>query len=124
MKKLIILASFVLTTAAGKAQKAEWKEMHAFHAVMSATFHPSEENKLQPLRDSVAVLVDKAKAWKKSEVPQGYNKEAVKPVLDKLLAECKEIKAAVKENKPDSDLKTMIAKAHDTFHEIMEKCRE
>lgn len=119
------MAALIIAGLTVKAQetRANWKEMHDFHAIMSATFHPSEENNLQPLRDSIQPLVAKAKAWKKSAVPEGYNAEVTKPILKRLVSECEAIKAAVKENKSDAELKTMIAKAHDTFHEIMEKCK-
>lgn len=123
MKKLFFASVILLTGIVCHAQKAEWKEMHDFHAIMSATFHPSEENNLQPLRDSAGVLVDKARAWQKSATPQGYDKNVTQPIIKRLVAECEAIKAAVKRNKPDAELKPMIAKAHDTFHEIMEKCR-
>jgi YHS domain-containing protein len=124
MKKLFVLGVFLLSITFIHAQKAEWKEMHDFHGIMSATFHPSEENNLKPLRDSATVLVNKARNWQKSTVPSGYNSAITKPILKRLVAECEAIKAAVLRDKPDTELKTMIAKAHDTFHEIMEKCRE
>jgi len=120
--KTIFAAVFLLFSSAVFAQKAEWKEMHNFHGIMSVTFHPSEENNLQPLRDSVAVLVTKAKAWQSSTVPQGYNAAATAPILKKLVKQCQELQRAVAANKPDEALKKQIAAAHDTFHEIMEKC--
>ena len=125
MKKIWIMAALLIAGLTVKAQdtRPTWKEMHDFHAIMSVTFHPSEENNLQPLRDSIQPLLAKAKAWKKSAVPEGYNGEVTKPILKRLVAECEAIKEAVKNNKSDAELKTMIAKAHDTFHEIMEKCR-
>ena len=123
MKKIFL---FILLSAAVMnlhAQKATWKEMHSFHDVMSAVFHPSEDNNLRPLRDSAALLLTRAKEWKKSEVPQGFNAELTGQVLKQLVADCEAVKKAVEKNKPDAELKPMIAKAHDTFHEIMEKCR-
>lgn len=106
------------------AQKADWKQMHDFHKVMGATFHPAEENNLQPLKDSAAVLLTKAKLWQSSPVPAGYNAAIVQPILKQLVTECEAINKAVKQKKPDAELKNMITKAHDTFHEIMEKCRK
>lgn len=124
MKKIVFLAICFIATTTLYAQKAEWKEMHDFHSVMSVTFHPAEDNNLRPVKDSAAVLLAKATAWKKSAVPAGYNDSATRPILKRLVAECAAIKAAVSLNKPDSDLKVIISKAHDTFHEIMEKCRK
>lgn len=124
MKKIILFVLFAFSIVTLHAQKAEWKEMQDFHGVMSASFHPSEENNLKPLRDSASVLLTKAKIWQKANVPQGYNAHATKDVLKRLVSNCKSIKAAVNKNETDEKLKSMIATAHDTFHEIMEKCKE
>ena len=65
-----------------------------------------------------------AKTWQKSVVPVGFKADVTKPILKRLVKECSEIKKAVENKKPESELKAMITKAHDVFHEIMEKCRE
>jgi hypothetical protein len=124
MKRILLATAILFTTFTGFSQKATWKEMTDFHGVMAKTFHPAEENNLQPVRDSASVLVSRAKSWKSSAVPQGFNGTVTKPILKKLVSQCEAINKAVKKNKPDADLKTMITKAHDIFHEIMEKCRE
>jgi hypothetical protein len=124
MKKITLLAMAFIAIMTASAQKANWKEMHDFHSVMSVTFHPAEDNNLQPTKDSAAILLAKAQTWQQSVVPSGYNATVTKPILKRLVAECAAIDAAVKLKKPDSDLKVMITKAHDTFHEIMEKCRK
>lgn len=124
MKKLFFPIITVLLSVSSFAQKAEWKEMKDFHTIMSSTFHPAEENKLQPLKENASSLTTKAKAWETSAVPAGFNAGVTKPILKKLVKQCKEIEKSVQKNKSDAELKTMITAAHDTFHEIMEKCRE
>ncbi|MBL0269023.1 MAG: hypothetical protein IPP99_10265 [Chitinophagaceae bacterium] len=124
MKKIWIISLLIMAGLSLRAQKATWKEMHDFHDIMGATFHPAEENNLQPLRDSVNILLEKAKAWKNAVVPEGYNGAITQPILQQLVSECKAIKKAVAAKKSDTELKSMITKAHDTFHEIMEKCRK
>lgn len=124
MKKILIIAICMIATVCAYAQNKNWKEMHDFHSVMSVTFHPAEDNNLQPVKDSAAALLIKAKAWQNAKVPAGYNATITKPILKRLVAECAAIETAVKLKKPDSDLKEMITKAHETFHEIMEKCRK
>ncbi|MCX6318004.1 MAG: hypothetical protein NTW29_11980 [Bacteroidetes bacterium] len=124
MKKTILLAACMVAVVFVHAQQKDWKEMHDFHGIMSVTFHPAEENNLQPLKDSANSLLTKAKVWQQSVVPEGYNAAITQPILKRLAAECAAIAAAVKRKKPDSELKAMITKAHDTFHEIMEKCRK
>lgn len=105
-------------------QKAVWMEMHDFHDVMSITFHSAEEGKLAPLREKAGLLVERAEAWKKSAVPEGYNKKQTADTLKRLVKQCKTVHKAVKKGKPEAELTAGITTAHDIFHEIMEKCRE
>ncbi len=121
MKSIFTIICLVVTTSVF-AQKKEWKEMHDFHAVISKTFHPAEENKLQPTRDSAALLLKRAKLWQQSTVPQGYDAALVKPVLERLTVSCRELLLAVKKKETDLQLKQRITGVHDLFHEIMEKC--
>lgn len=120
---MVLFFSFLSLTGYSQ-QQAEWKGMEDFHAVMSTTFHPSEENNLQPLKEKAGDLLSKAKAWQKSVVPLGFNSSLTKPVLKRLVKQCKVIKEAVGKNKTDAELKIMITEAHEIFHEIKEKCQK
>ena len=121
---LLMVFLFLIQQPVYAQQASEWKAMEDFHIVMGATFHPSEENNLGPLKEKAVDLLDKARAWKNAAVPQGYNSYLTKPVLKKLVQECKSIREAVEKNKSDTMLKILITKAHETFHEIKEKCRK
>lgn len=103
-------------------EKSEWKEMKEFHTVMSKTFHASEDNNLQPLKDMADDLAKRALLWKQSTPPADWDAKKVAPVLAKLEEKCQAIAAAVKAKKSDEELKKMITEAHDIFHEIVEKC--
>lgn len=122
--KPIITSLLLLIALSTFAQKTEWKELHSFHAVMSKTFHPAEENNLKPLRDSASLLLERAKIWQQAPIPSGFDAKLTKTSLVKLVADCEAVVKAVKANKSDEELKKLITKTHDTFHEIMEKCRE
>ena len=124
VKFLFMMLALSVTAVPVFSQEAKWTEMENFHAVMSVSFHPAEENNLQPLKGKSADLLSKAKAWQKSAAPVGFNADVTKPILKNLVKQCKLIKAAVNENKTDAELKAMITKAHDIFHEIKEKCRK
>ncbi len=124
MKKVILIAFFLLAASIGYAQKAEWKAMQDFHAVMSPTFHPAEKNNLKPTRANAQKLLFVAQKWQKSTVPPGFNSVLAKPILKKLVKDCSMVAQAVKAKKSDVELKKLITKAHDTFHEFAEKCRE
>ena len=127
MKKLLslllICTAFVVANQA-HAQKAKWQEMEAFHDVMSNTFHPAEEGKLEPIRKRSAEMLEKAIAWKNSAAPEGYDKNAVKETLNKLVKGTKELNKMVKQNASDNELKEELSELHDVFHEIMDKCRK
>lgn len=104
--------------------KANWQQMHDFHDVMSVTFHSAEEKNFAPLKEKSGLLVECAKAWKKSAVPAGYNPDVTGEVLKRLVKQCKQVDKMVKKGKSDAELFAGINAAHDIFHEIMEKCRE
>jgi len=128
MKKiypLLLAVTAVLFVKPVTAQeKARWNEMEAFHEVMSKTFHPAEEGKLEPIRTRSQEMADKAKAWKSSSAPEGYNKKAVKKSLNTLVKGANEINSLVKSKAADDILKKKLSALHDVFHEIMEKCEK
>ena len=125
MKKVLFLLVMIITSfAAVHGQKAIWKEMESFHEVMSKTFHPAEEGKLEPIRNRSQEMLDRAAAWEKSTAPEGYDKNAVKKSLKQLVKGSKEINKLVKENAADNILKEKLSSLHDVFHEIMEKCEK
>ena len=128
MKKflpLLLIFTAIVIAKPGHAQpKAKWQELEAFHEVMSKTFHPAEEGKLEPIRSRSAEMLEKAIAWKNSVAPEGYDKNAVKENLNKLVKGAKEINKMVKKNASDNELKEELSELHDVFHEIVEKCEK
>ncbi len=128
MKKICMVA-FVVGAAlffnpAQAQKKAKWAEMEAFHGVMSDTFHPSEEGQLDPIRKRSQEMVDKAIAWKNSTAPEGYDQDAVKRMLKKLVRGSKELNKMVRKNETDDELKKELSELHDVFHDIMDKSRK
>lgn len=127
MKKLIysLLITLAVIPFAGKSQnsKTPWPELSAFHTLISATFHPSEDGNFKPLRQKADSLLMVAKRWKESAIPADYKADLTKKTLKKLVKECEEIADEVKANKPDAKLKESITEAHEIFHTIVEKCR-
>ena len=128
MKGILSLLIIVTALANSKPvlaqQKAKWNELEAFHDVMSQTFHPAEEGKLEPIRTRSVEMVEKALAWKESSSPEGYDKNAVKKNLKKLVRGAKEINKLVLKNASDKEIKEDLAELHNVFHEIMEKCEK
>lgn len=125
MKKLLFLAliaCFAAPAFAQETEKAKWAELDAFHEVMSKTFHPSQEGKLEPIRTRSAEMVEKAVAWSKSKAPKGYDKNAVKDNLKELVKGAKELHKLVQDKATDDVLKEKLQALHEVFHGIVEKC--
>ena len=125
MKKIacLLLAVLVLVTAVN-AQSKKWKEMDEFHTIMSETYHPAEEGKLEPIKSRSQEMVDKAMAWVRSTAPEGYDKRSVNISLKELLRGAKELNGLVKANASDKEITDKLSKLHDVFHTIMEKCEK
>ena len=124
MTRIFFTAICLLFICFLHAQQKEWKQMDEFHTVMAKSYHPVERGNLQPLKENIDSLVLKAKAWQSSPVPIAYKTKPIKPSLDKLVTECVDVKDAITRNKSDDIIKKQITTAHDTFHEIMEKCED
>ena len=96
MKKILALAFVIfglLINQKGQAQqKAAWNEMAAFHDIMSQTFHPAEEGKMEPIKTRSGEMVEKAIAWKNSTAPAGYDKSLVSKNLVQLVKGAKKVK--------------------------------
>ena len=102
----------------------KWAELDAYHDVMSQTFHPAEEGKLEPIRKRAGELADKAKQWLDSKPPKVYESADIKALLVKLNAESKALADSVAKNVSDEQLKKDLTALHDRFHEIIGACRD
>jgi hypothetical protein len=126
MKKIVLFVIALVTVAIASPgqsiEKAKWDEKDAFHEIMSKTFHPAEEGKMEPIKNRSAEMVQKAIAWKNSAAPAGYDKEAIEKNLGKLVKGAKKVNKLVRKSASDADLKEQLTELHNIFHEIVEKC--
>lgn len=123
MKKLlsfILMLGLMAGFSSVQAQKKLWKEMEDFHKVMGATFHAAEDGNLQPIRTRSQEMVDKAVAWQKSPVPEGYDKKKVKKQLKNLVKGSRQLHKMVTGNATDKEITDKLTKLHDVFHEIVD----
>jgi len=126
MKKLFLFASAIMISVLAMAQPkpSDWKELSAFHDIMSETFHPAEEGKLDPIKTRSHEMVDAAKKWQKSTPPSEFDKPEIKNALSKLVSGSKELEKMVKKNATDTDLTKKLTDLHDVFHEIVGLCKD
>lgn len=124
MKKFALILITIVGLAQAAFAQQEWKEMDAFHHIMSGTFHPAENGDYKPLRMKADSLYMAAVTWQKSAIPATFKEKETKELLDKLVAETKDIAEANKKGINDGDLFVKINNAHDTFHKIVGECRK
>jgi hypothetical protein len=102
--------------------KDKWAEMDAFHTVMSQTFHPAEEGKLEPIRKRAGEMATKAKQWADSKPPKIYDVPEIKEMFVKLAAEAKALADHIAKGAGDEQVKKELTELHDRFHEIIGAC--
>lgn len=122
---LLVLAVFVTSTVSAQFKLAQWPALKTFHGVMSETFHPSEEGKLEPIKARSTEMYEKAVAVSKSAVPDELKgKKGIKEAVAELVKGTKELDALIKTKSSDEVIKTKLASLHDTFHKIIETCNK
>lgn len=119
----MILLAMAPAMSFAQNKKVTWPELKAFHSFMSSSFHPAEENNLEPLKIKADSMLIAAINWQSSEIPKGFKPAETKTQLDKLVKYCTGIAQSVKAQVPDATLKTLITEAHDVFHTIVGECR-
>ncbi|HSK12992.1 MAG TPA: hypothetical protein VK907_07230 [Phnomibacter sp.] len=126
MKKMLAMLVAVLITAGAFAQPkpGDWAQLKEFHGVMSQTFHPAEEGKLDPIKSRSGEMLEKAVAWQKSTPPAEFNKPEIKKELKSLVKGSRELDKMVKKNASDADLTKKLTDLHDVFHNIVGLCKD
>jgi predicted HAD superfamily Cof-like phosphohydrolase len=126
MKKWIMSlgAMLVATITFAQSKPSDWAQLKDFHAVMSQTFHPAEEGKLDPIKNRSGEMVEKAIAWQKSTPPADFDKPEIKKSLSKLVKGSKELDKMVKKNASDAEITKKLTDLHDVFHEIVGLCKD
>lgn len=124
-KTLFTVLALVLMANFSSAQaKNDWKEKNDFHKVMSQTFHPAEEGNFAPIRSRINEMLDKAEAFKNSEIPAEFShQKEIKNNLKKLVKQTKSFKKKINKGVSDADLKADFIALHDTFHQVVGLCK-
>jgi hypothetical protein len=124
---LAMIVALVITAGAfaqTTPKPMDWAELKTFHGVMSETFHPAEEGKLDPIKTRSGEMVEKAVTWQKSTPPSEFNKPEIKDNLKKLVKGSKQLDKMVKKEATDADLTKKLTDLHDVFHDIVGLCKD
>jgi len=102
----------------------DWAALKTFHSVMSETFHPAEEGKLDPIKKRSAEMLAKAKDLKASSKPAAFNNPSISSSVESLVAAVSKVNQAVKSKANDKAITEALTQAHDVFHTIVGLCRD
>jgi hypothetical protein len=105
-----------------KSKFDPWPALKDFHEVLSASFHPSEEGNLTPVKTRSSELMKKADALAASVPPAEFNKPEVIKAVKKLKADSKKLNDLVVKKASDEAIKKSLVGLHDTFHQIVNYC--
>lgn len=109
--------------APAQASAKDWAELKAFHSVMAATFHPSEEGDLKPIKERSGEMAEKAKALAASKIPADFNKPEMLTAIRELVAGSEKLDAMIKAKVSDEEITKFLSGLHDTFHKIVGLCK-
>jgi len=125
MKKIIAVCFILLAFVQTKAQSStdNWPALKAFHGIMSATFHPSEEGNLKPIKERSKELVQKAKELAQSKAPLEFNKPAIKKAVADLVLGAEKLDKLIADKAKDADIIKALSDLHDVFHQIVGLCK-
>ena len=104
-------------------EKSGWKELDAFHDVMSAAWHPARNDSLAPARANAGKLVEAAKAFAKATAPKGCDTTEIKAAVARLVPESEAVAALVARKADDAAVKAALKTVHDTFHVAEDHCK-
>jgi len=121
MKQLITILLCLVATCAFSQKKTGWTELDDFHDIVSPVFHTAEKGNYKAAKDSATLVLERAKKWQAAPLPAQADATVFKPLIDRLVIETTAIKVAVEAKKTDEELKLILRKAHNTFHEILGK---
>jgi superoxide dismutase len=100
-----------------------WKELAAFHVVMSQTYHPSEEGNLQPIRERSEEFLERARDLQKGKVPALLDSPEIHKSINGLVTGGAELNQMVTNRADDQALTKKLDELHDVFHTIQGLCR-
>jgi len=120
----LVLFSLFVNSISAQSIFEKWPEMNVFHEVISETFHPTEENNLEPLKTRSEELMKKAENLLNSNIPEEYRTKAILSALEILQIKSETLHKLVLSKASDTELKQSIIGVHDAFHEIVGLCNE
>lgn len=123
MKKITILFLTVWLSITLSGQTKTWKAFDDFHANVSKILHPVITGNVQPVKQNSGLLLNKAKAWQASPIPETVDSAVFKPKIAALVNQCSKLNDAVTSKQKDAVLIKDANTVHETFHDLLKACK-
>jgi len=105
-------------------EKDAWKELKAFHSVMSTTFHPAEKGDFAPIRARSGEMVAMARKLQGAPIPASFATTAMRQEIEKLVSGAVALDALVKKGKSNEVVMKSLNSLHDVFHNVQGLCND
>ena len=119
---ILLTLTFTKNSQAQHKEFEEWKELKAFHEVISHTFHPMEEGNFKPIREKSGELNAAAQKLADSKIPADLKTKEVVAAVKELTVKTKEVDNLVKSKASDKEVQASLTAVHDSFHKIVGLC--
>ena len=105
-------------------EKDAWKELKAFHSVMSTTFHPAEKGDFAPIRSRSGEMLAMARKLQAAPIPASFATPAMQQEIARLVSGADALDKLVRKNKPNEVVMQSLNRLHDVFHNIQGLCND
>ena len=123
MKKLLLLIVIFFGSQTINAQSiVKWVPLSEYHALLSKTFHPTEEGNFGPIKEFSKELNSKAEALDVSTIPQKYINQKTESTITLLKKQTKLVNDLVQNKAPNAEIMRAFQDLHDIFHRIVMLC--
>lgn len=122
---LIVLLSGYAQSICAQGLFEKWPTLKAYHDVLSATFHPSEQGNLTPIKTRSGEFAAQAKIVAAATIPPSFNSREMRRTVKKLKNESIRLDRMIRNRRTtDAQIKVALAALHDVFHEIIRISKE
>ncbi len=128
MKKNLALIALCFSLFFIQKQQAQsifdkWPELDSFHKVMQETYHPSEEGNLDPIKERIDEMVEKAHSLKNKPAPAEFNTPEIMAAEENLYKGSLELQKLIEKESDDEVVTASLESLHDVFHTIVGLCK-
>lgn len=123
LKYLTAIALFMaINTISAQSVTEKWKQLGAFHELLSKTFKPSEDGDFAPIKLFSQDLVTKVVALDINTMPQDLKSARLEDLLVILKKQTNVLNELVKVKAPNAEIMRTFENVHDIYNRVVYVC--